>query len=264
MIAIPNSPKSFSFWVKYLFTTLSILLLSVSLSYSQQQIKQHNVKDRIDVGGGQFVEILQIRGSGQNEEWYVQYYRGQVAESTPRWENSESLKIAEQRILDRNKQETTPNNTPAKNMVDKAPQKNNNKVAVDNADCSFNPPAPGVLSTDKFSIGLAKRKIYDTYAKNVNGTGMAPLKVGVTFISISAGVPYKNTVSVDPGRGAERKYDGAPVGATLYPVFSKHITCEQYRDATNKTSVEGSSVCFKNKDGNWACPILGFPKTTSL
>ncbi|MEP6597745.1 MAG: hypothetical protein ABJA71_17450, partial [Ginsengibacter sp.] len=61
--------------------TVSTLLLSVSLSYSQQQIKQHNVKDRIDVGGGQFVEILQIRGSGQNEEWYVQYYRGQTPES---------------------------------------------------------------------------------------------------------------------------------------------------------------------------------------
>ena len=260
-MVILNSSKLFSCQVKYLFAVASTFLLSISLSYSQ--IK-HTVKDRIDVGGGQFVEILQIRGSGQNEEWYVQYYRGQAPESTPRWENSESLKIAEQRILDRNKQDAPPVNASAKNIADKDPQKNNNPAANDNVNCSFTPPAPAVSSTDNFSTGLAKRKIYDTYAKNVNGTGMAPLKVGVTFTSFSTGTPYKNTVSVDPGRGAERKYDGAPVGAMLYPVFSKHVICEQYRDATNRSSVEGSYVCFKNKDGNWACPILGFPKTKAL
>ena len=256
--------KAFQGCVKYLLTAVSIFLLSVSLSYSQQQIRQHSVKDRIDVGGGQSVEILQIRGSGADEEWYVQYYRGKEAESTPRWENSEYLKIAEQRILDRNKQDAPRDNMPRKNTVDKASQKNTEKTVNDNANCTFAPPAPSVSSTDKFSIALAKRKIYDTYAKNVNGTGVAPLKVGVTFVSFSAGTPYTNTVTVDPGRGALRKYDGAPAGATLYPVSSKHITCEQYKDATVRTSVEGTFVCFKNKDGNWNCPILGFPKTKAL
>jgi hypothetical protein len=249
-----------------LFITVTIFFLVSSFAQAQKGVKQHKVRDHIDLGGGQSVEILQMRGTGVNEEWYVQYYRANATESTPRWEYSESLRITEQRILDAKKQEKPENNIPEQKTNEKTTGKGieTAPVAGNNANCTFTPPSGEVTSADKFSVALAKRKIYDTYAKNMNGTGMAPLKVGVTFISFTTGTPYINTVSVVPGQGAARRYDGAPVNATLYPVFSKHITCEQYRDATNKTSVEGSYVCFKNKDGNWACPILGFPKTTPL
>jgi hypothetical protein len=264
---LPNSPKTFSLPVKHLFCPVILFLLSLSVSYSQQVVAQHKVKDHIDLGSGQSLEIIQMRGSGQTEEWYVQYYRGKDLESTPRWEYSESIKISEQRILDAKKQDApAAGNTPSKNTDEKKPEKENDNgpVATNKTNCSFNPPGREVSSTDNFSIELAKRKIYDTYAKNVNGTAVAPLKVGITFISFSTGQSYKNTVTIDAGRGAIRKYDGAPVGATLYPVFSKHITCEQYKDATERTSVEAAYVCFKNKDGNWTCPISGFPKTTAL
>jgi len=262
-----NSPKTFSLPVKHLFGTATIFLLSLSISYSQQEVAQHKVKDHIELGSGQSLEIIQMRGSGQNEEWYVQYYRGKDLESTPRWEYSESIKIAEQRIIDAKKQDSpSANNIPSKNIDENKTEKESDNVPVttNKTNCSFNAPGPEVSSTDNFSIALAKRKIYDTYAKNVNGTGLAPLKVGITFTSFSTGQSYKNTVTIDAGRGAIRKYDGAPAGTTLYPVFSKHITCEQYKDATERTSVEASYVCFKNKDGNWACPILGFPKTIPL
>ena len=251
--------------IKRLLITILIIFLTSLAGYAQDA-KQHKVKDHIDVGGGQSVEILQMRGTGATEEWYVQYYRGAEKESTPRWESPESIKIAEQRILDAQKQQNPTNNVPVVKSNEKSSEKGTGTttVAGNNAECTFTPPSGEVRSTDEFSIALAKRKIYDNYAKNVNGTGMAPLKVGVTFISVTAGKPYVNTVHVDPGTGAKRKYDGAPVDAMLYPVYSKHITCEQYKDATNKTSVESSYVCFKNKDGNWTCPILGFPKTTPL
>jgi len=261
---LPDSSKLFLFSLKLFLTAVILFVLSATASYAQQEIKQHKVKDRIELGSGQSLEILQMRGAGTNEEWYVQYYRGKDAESTPRWEYSEGIKNTEQRLLDAKKPAVVPpvTNTPPKTTDDKLKQKDNNTVpvAANNTNCTYTPPAPEVVSTDKFSVELAKRKIYDTYARNANGTGVAPLKVGVTFLSFSTGTPYKNTVSV---YGA-RRYDGAPAGVTLYPVFSKHITCEQYRDATNRASVESSFVCFKDKDGNWICPILGFPKTTSL
>jgi hypothetical protein len=251
--------------IKRLLITVIILFLATLAGYAQDA-KQHKVKDHIDVGGGQSVEILQMRGSGANEEWYVQYYRGADKESTPRWESPESIKIAEQRILDAQKQQNPNKNVAVIKSTEKKSEKETVTIPVagSNVDCTFSPPSGEVKSTDEFSVALAKRKIYDKYAKNVNGTGVAPLKVGVTFISVTAGKSYVNTVEVDPGTGAKRKYDGAPVNATLYPVYSKHITCEQYKDATNRTSVESSYICFKNKDGNWTCPILGFPKTTSL
>ena len=235
-------------------------LAIVITSVSGQQSSRHKVGDRIDVGGNQSVEILQVRGQGSNEEWYLQYYRGQVKESTPRWESSDLVKMTEQRLKGASQSEVRA--VPPGNDKDKETTPRTNAMAT--ANCSFDPPAPVVSSADKFSVALAKRKIYDTYMRNINGTGMAPLKIGVTFISIAEGQPYINSVKVDPGRGAERKYDGAPAGATLYPLNSKHTVCEQYRDRTIKNLVESSFVCFKNKDGNWTCPILGLPKTTAL
>ena len=235
-------------------------LVVVVTSISAQQGSQHKLGDKIDVGGNQSVEILQVRGQGSNEEWYLQYYRGQVKESTPRWEPSDLVKMTEQRLKG-SSQNDVKVVQPGNNRTQETTPRIN---TTGSANCSFDPPAPIVSSADKFSLALAKRKIYDTYMRNINGTGMAPLKIGVTFISIAEGQPYVNTVKVDPGRGAERKYDGAPVGATLYPLNSKHTLCEQYRDRTTKSLVESSFVCFKNKDGNWTCPILGLPKTTSL
>src|SRR6185369_11311844 len=127
---------------KRLFITAIIFFLASSLSYAQQDAKQHKVKDHIDLGGGQSVEILQMRGSGANEEWYVQYYRGNELESTPRWESSESLKITEQRILDSKKQEA-PNNAPAPKTNDKTPEKETGTAPAvgNNANCTFAPPS---------------------------------------------------------------------------------------------------------------------------
>jgi hypothetical protein len=243
-------------------TSLIILIcLTLFITPSAgQQVSKHKVEDKFEVGGNQSVKILKMRGEGSNEEWYVQYYRGDALESTPRWESPDLLLIAEQRVKSSKQRDATI--APESNGRDVLPGINGQ--AIPNSNCSFDAPASIVTSSDKFSINLAKRKIYDTYARNVNGTGVAPLKAGVTFISITEGKPYLNTVKVDPGRGAERRYDGAPVGATLYPVNSRHIVCEQYRDRIIKNLVESSYVCFINKDGNWTCPILGFPKTTSL
>lgn len=97
-----------------------------------------------------------------------------------------------------------------------------------------------------------------------NGTGSPPLKVGVTFVNFQVSKPFTNIVRVDPGVGAYRINDAAPVNATIYPVKSEHIVCEQYRDRTYRRSVANKCACFKNRDGEWVCGADGIPKITQL
>jgi hypothetical protein len=132
-----------------------------------------------------------------------------------------------------------------------------NQTADDN--CDFDPPGAKIFNADKFSAALARRVIYDRYRMFANGTLLAPLKVGVTFLSFQVGKPFTNIV-----RGAFRINDAAPAGATIYPVKSKHIVCEQYRDSTRRKQIESNFACFKNKDGEWVCGIDSIPKIIQL
>jgi hypothetical protein len=132
------------------------------------------------------------------------------------------------------------------------------------AECTYEPPGPPVTGQSRFSEAVAKRKTYDWYAVNANGTGFAPVKVGVVFLSFKMGAPYKNTVSIVPGYGAKRRHDGAPPGATIYTPKIKIMVCEQYSNAVERKLVEGTRACFKTKDGSWTCPGADDTKTTKL
>ena len=63
-----------------------------------------------------------------------------------------------------------------------------------------------------------------------------------------------------PGRGAQLKHDGAPRGATVYPLKTKYLFCDKYTDSTIRWLVESQFACFKNKDGEWVCPVDSVPK----
>jgi hypothetical protein len=92
-----------------------------------------------------------------------------------------------------------------------------------------------------------------------DGTGQAPLQVGVSFLSLQLGNSFTNTQ-----RDGFRINNAAPVGVTIYQLKADLIVCEQYRDRTNKRRIESKYACFKNKDAEWVCGIDGFPKTTQL
>jgi hypothetical protein len=131
----------------------------------------------------------------------------------------------------------------------------------DDEECDFTAPGPKVASTDRFSVALAKRKLYDNYQVSVRPGGVSsPLKVGVAWQSVTLLQSFTNTV--DP-RGF-RINDAAPAGATIYRVSSKHIVCEQYRNATERRQVESNYACFKDRDGDWACGLDGIPKIVQL
>lgn len=226
--------------------------------------------DVLDVGGGMTAKILRCRGAGDNEECEIQYYRGDALESIPRWENISFLRNAQERILNSRKQQTAEQpQTENLNRAQRQPPspieaKETQPGAKTTTDCSFIPPPGDASRTAEPSEQLFKRKIYDRHNKFADGSGVAPLKVGVTFLSFQVGTPFKNIVRVDPVRGALRINDAAPVNAMIYPVKSDHIVCEQYRDGIQRKRVENKYACFKNRDGEWVCGADGIPKTTPL
>ena len=240
---------------------VSTNFLSVT-SHAQNPGRKFAAGEMIDTGGGISAKILRCRGAGDDEECEVQYYRGDALESIPRWEQASFLRRAEERMLNYKRQNgEEPNNN---NVAPQVAQQPETTTGADTADCSFAPPSGAASGTDKPSERLFKRKIYDLYHIIVNGSGSAPLQLGVTFINFSMETPFTNTVRVVPGVGAQRINDAAPPNTTIYPVASKHIVCEQYRDRTYRKQVENKYACFKNKDGDWVCGSDGIPKITQL
>ena len=247
--------------------TLVFLTAANQKSFADDGQRKFKPGEIVDTGGGMSVKILQCRGAGEAEECEVQYYRGDDLESTPRWENASFLRTAEARVIEskrRERGENAPPQTVEPARPETAPIADEEDKNADQAECDFTPPATDTSPAAKPSEQLFKAKIYRIYAVLADGTGMAPLKVGVTFESFQMGRAFTNVVKVDPGRGAYRVNDAAPVNAAIYPVVSKHIVCEQYRDGIQRRRVENKYACFKNRDGEWVCGADGIPKTTQL
>ncbi|MEO7310771.1 MAG: hypothetical protein ABIX01_10245 [Chitinophagaceae bacterium] len=132
------------------------------------------------------------------------------------------------------------------------------------AGCNFT-TLPDMNSNARYSETLAKSGIYGLYGFEVNTGGLSsPLAIGVSFLSIQSASPFTNTVSLVPGRGAQRKHDAAPAGATLYPFHTKYIVCKKYTNAVVRTQYENDYVLFKANNGNWQCGGNGIPQIEYL
>ena len=130
--------------------------------------------------------------------------------------------------------------------------------------CNFN-PLPALNSTAPFSEALVKSAFYERYSFEPNtGCLSSPLAVCVTFTKIQLMDSYKNTVTVVPGRGAQRKHDGATVNATIYRFYAKYIVCRKYNNTTRRTQYENDNVLFKSSNGNWQSGADGVPKIVEL
>lgn len=212
----------------------------------------------IETGGGVIEEILECRGAGANRECRTQAFRdGEAIGSGGQWSYVSDLQRAVNGVQSskRNQNGSVNKNATAgktTNNVQNAPAQITPE-ATQNAECSFEPPAPEHSNTAPFSANLAKREIYDGYKMSANGTLSAPLKVGVKFLSFQLASSYKNTVRNVPGVGAKRINDAAPPNTTIYRVKSKHIVCEEYSDGVQRRQVTSDYDCFKNRDGEWVC-----------
>ncbi len=120
--------------------------------------------------------------------------------------------------------------------------------------CSFEAPAGAVARGSGASETVFERVIYDWFAQRAREGVTNPLKVGVTFEDLQMGQPFANRMVNDPARGAQRMHDGAPVGATIYPVKGKFVVCSAYRDSIEREVRQQSFSCFKDRFGDWTCP----------
>lgn len=107
-------------------------------------------------------------------------------------------------------------------------------------------PVPGSRTA---TPALFRQKIADSYTMRSTAT----FHIGVTFEKVSVGSPIRNTVSNQPGIGAVRVNNGAPVGAMMYPVQSRHVVCEQGGTNVERRRVEGDYYCFVTRDQEWTC-----------
>jgi hypothetical protein len=127
--------------------------------------------------------------------------------------------------------------------------------ALNLPECSFDAPGTKVSRTAPASALLFKRVIYDWFALDVKEGGTTnPLRVGLTFLEFQMGKSFVNRVYVDPGTGAQRLHDGAPVGAMIYPVKTKYMHCRGYRGEILREVVQENFACFKDRFGDWVCP----------
>jgi hypothetical protein len=149
-------------------------------------------------------------------------------------------------------------NQPAKNKANAADNKQSD------GKCDYT-AQPALGSAGKFSEAIAKSGIYERYSfeKDIGGIS-SPEDVGVNFLEIKLLGSYVNTVTVVPGRGAQRKDDGAPVNATIYRFHAKYIVCRKFSDSTRRTQFDSDNVCFKDKSGKWACAVDSVPEITEL
>jgi hypothetical protein len=212
----------------------------------------------IETGGGITEEILECRGAGANRECKTQAFRDGAPVGGGNWQYVSDLQRGVNRVQSykRNDDQTGRRDAAQDNVAD-AVDKNAQNIPAPDPTCNFEPPAPKPANSDLFSANLAKRKIYDGYKINVNGTLSAPLRVGVLFVSFQVDQSYKNIVRNRPGVGAQRINDAAPPNATIYRVKSKHVVCEEYRDGLQRREVTSDYDCFKNRDGEWACGSSG-------
>jgi hypothetical protein len=211
----------------------------------------------IETGGGITEEILECRGAGANRECKTQAFRDGAPVGLGNWQYVSDLQRGVNRVQSykRNEKQVEAQAATHDNTVEVV--RNAPETPAQAATCSFEPPAPKVSSSDLFSANLAKRKIYDRYKMNVNGSLSAPLRVGVQFVSFQVDKSYKNLVTNIPGVGAQRINDAAPPNATIYRVKSKHIVCDDYRDGIQRREVTSDYDCFKNRDDEWVCGSSG-------
>ena len=128
-------------------------------------------------------------------------------------------------------------------------------------ECHMNEPPGKVTKTSPPSAQLFKRVIYESMAAKVGGASIsAPKKIGLTFIEFDMGRAYKNTLTANKV-GDQRLHDGAPVGAMIYPVKTKYQRCELYDREISAYVRQTNYACFKNRFGDWDCPVDSTTKT---
>lgn len=111
--------------------------------------------------------------------------------------------------------------------------------------CPLTAPAGPVTGADAASAQVFQRVIYDD-AVEVESTHADVQRVGMSFELFQPGNAYVNNPIY---------HDGAPPNAVIYPIRVRYSKCIQRPDRKKLWVIEQNRDCFKNRQGEWACPV---------
>lgn len=151
--------------------------------------------------------------------------------------------------------------SPEKTDKTTPPEQRAAEAPIEQGDCPMSEPPGKITKTSQASAQLFKRVIYEQMAAKVNDKSIgAPKRIGLTFLEFELGKAYKNTLTGD--RFADKRlHDGAPVGAMIYPIKTKYLRCELYDREIAGYVRQTRYACFKNRFGDWDCPVDSVTKT---
>jgi hypothetical protein len=231
------------------------------------QERRFNIGDVVNADGT-IVKIFECRvREGIGEECLVQGWEGGGPSSQKLWMEVRNIHAGMDRLESRTGQSGIVSRAAPPRSAAPAPART---VARPSAPAQGNvrsgpgAPVPGgrctptryggpVPGSTRASEALFRQKIADNYTMQATAT----FRIGVTFEQFSVGSPIRNTVSNRPGVGAVRVNEGAPVGATMYPVVSRHVVCEQGGSNVERRRIESDYYCFVTRDQEWACATGG-------
>jgi hypothetical protein len=246
----------------HLVRALALVALAAP-AWGQQ--RAYRPGEMVQMEGGEAYRIVRCEGSGDYDDCEVEAYQdGRLARVGTIEMSVRNLRAGEERRRAAAAARGEAPAAPAATRPRPAPTPGPSPVPAVANSCTWGPPGPAVTARTPFSQAVARRRIYDGYSRRANGTGSAPLRVGVTFLGYTPGAAYRNTVANVPGQGAQRRHAGAPVGATVHTFRSKHMVCDQYRDGVERRLVEGTHSCFIDRDGEWSCASENDTRITAL
>ncbi len=240
------------------------LLISIPQAAAQDGKCQVGARVQVEMIGDAVGTITEIGVEPPHVGWYRVVFDWNVRGGNPKgeWYNPKNREIriagtgtkcgpagAEDKPPPQDKTNRT---TPRQSTAGEPPGRDN---------CPMNEPPGKVTKTAGASAQLFKRVIYENMAAKVNEKSIgAPKKIGLTFFEFEMGKAYKNTLTSDRV-GDKRLHDGAPVGAVIYPVKTKYLRCELYDREINGYVRQTNYACFKNRYGDWDCPVDSVTKT---
>ena len=122
--------------------------------------------------------------------------------------------------------------------------------------CFYDAPAGPVSRTAQASEKTFKLVLNNWFNLDARPGGTTnPLQVGVMFLEFQMNTPFVNSARFDGLTGSTRLHDGAPVGATIYPVNTTYIHCARYRGTTERRVSQQNFKCFQDKFNDWTCSV---------
>jgi hypothetical protein len=124
--------------------------------------------------------------------------------------------------------------------------------------CPLEAPAAPASKTAGPSEQAFKRAIYEK-ALEAEANHADVQTVGMSFEIFQVGQPYVNQVTAGGLRQDASvrvlMHDGAPPNATIYPVKIRYSKCIVRPTWKRLWVIEQNVDCFRNRMGDWACPV---------